>query len=291
MSRRALAAGGILALWALGLAVLARREHAGGQAARLTRAAFFVAPGAEYYTVSTGDRQIGFASSTIDTVPGAFQITDLVLADLARNGKTQRVSARSRVVLSRALRLRRFRYELGAGFAPYRATGTVTGDTLLTLVVESGRAGADTQRVRIPGPLYLPTMVPMVIALGERPAVGSTHRFLVFDPLTDSLSHVAVRVAAESLFVLPDSARWDPVAARWVSAHRGTVRSWRIVQDGTHGPGPLTGWIDGRGRMVEASPLPQFRIRRTAYEIAFENWSRGTSAPARVAAAHSPVTP
>lgn len=291
MSRRALAAGGILALWALGLAALARREHAGGQAARLTRAALFVSPGAEYYTVSDGDRQIGFASSTIDTVPGAFRITDMVLADLALNGTTRRVSARSRVVLSRALRLRRFRYELGAGFAPYRATGTVSGDSLLTLVVDSGRARADTQRVRIPGPLFLPTMVPMVIALGERPSVGSTHHFLVFDPLADSLSRVDVRVAAESLFVLPDSARWDAVAGRWVSAHRDTVRAWRIVQDGTAGPGPLTGWIDGRGRMVDASPLPHFRFRRTAYEIAFENWSRGTGAPAPDAPAHLPVTP
>lgn len=291
MSRRALAAGGILALWVLGLAALAHREHAGGQAARLTRAAFFVSPGAEYYTVTDGDRQIGFASSTIDTVPGAFQITDLVLADLSVHGATRRVSARSRVVLSRALRLRRFRFELGAGFAPYRAIGSVSGDTLLTLVVDSGGARTDTQRVRIPGPLYLPTMVPMVIALGEQPAVGSMHRFLVFDPLTDSLSHVAVRVAAESLFVLPDSARWDAAAARWVSAHRDTVRSWHIVQDGAQGPGPLTGWIDGRGRMVDASPLPHFRIRRTAYEIAFENWSHGASAPARAAAAHPPVTP
>ena len=291
MSRRALTAAGILALWLLGLAALARRELSGGQTARLTRAALFVSPGAEYYTVSDGARQIGFASSTIDTVPTAIRITDVVLADLRHDGVSRRVSARSLVVLSRALRLRTFRYELGAGFAPYRAAGSVSGDTLLTLVVDSGRAPAVRRRIRIPGPLYLPTMVPMVIALGERPSVGSTHRFVVFDPLDDSLSHVVVRVSAESLFVLPDSARWDAPASRWVSAHDDTVRAWRIEQQGVSGPGPLTGWIDGRGRMVQAAPLPHFELRRTAYEIAFENWARDASPAARPTSAHPPLTP
>ena len=44
MRPRAVAAGAILALWVGGLATLARRQFAGGEAARLARAALFVSP-------------------------------------------------------------------------------------------------------------------------------------------------------------------------------------------------------------------------------------------------------
>jgi hypothetical protein len=125
----------------------------------------------------------------------------------------------------------------------------------------------------------------MVIALGERPKVGATYTADVFDPRTDSLSRVAVRVRAESLFVIPDSASYDTASARWTTATRDTVRAWRIEQDGG---GALTGWIDGRGRMVEAPVLEHLVMRRTAYELAFENWKRKPGDRDTVASAAPP---
>jgi hypothetical protein len=285
-SRRAQVAVAILLLWGAGLAALARRELFSGEAARLERAALFVAPGADYYTISDDDRQIGFGSSTIDTAGTTITIADLVVADLGTDSAARRITARSNVELSRTLHLRRFRYELGGDVGPLLTTGTVAGDTLLTLVVRKARKKTgDTVRVRLPGPLLLPTMVPMAIALGERPRVGSRYRYQVFDPLTDSTGTVTVRVRAESLFVIPDSASVDSTTGRWVVAHQDTVRAWRIEQENGS---LLTGWIDGQGRMVDATPLPRFHMQRMAYELAFENWAHPAEDPARAA---PPATP
>lgn len=264
---------GVLALWLCGMAALARRELFRGQAGRLERAALFVSPGAEFYEISDGSRQIGFGSSTIDTSATTIRISDQVVTDLVTGGAPRRLVARSVAELTRTLRLTRFAFEVGGDAGPYLAAGRLSGDTLLTVVVRSGGAPADTQRIRLTTPLLLPTMVPMAIALGDAPAVGSSHTYEVFDPFTDSTRAVTVHVRAESLFVLVDSAAPDAGGERWVAAHRDTVRAWRVEQDGG---GMISGWIDGRGRMVEATPLGMLHMKRTAYELAFENWSRAS---------------
>jgi hypothetical protein len=35
----------------------------------------------------------------------------------------------------------------------------------------------------------------------------------------------------------------------------------------------VSGWIDEKGRTIQATPLGRFDLRRTAYEMAFQNWS------------------
>lgn len=284
MKPRVVAAGAILALWAGGLATLARRQFAGGEAARLERAALFVSPGADYYAVSDGERQIGYASSTIDTTQTRVRISDAVVADV--NGGA-RLAARLQVSLTRALRLTGFCYQLGADAGPYRACGTVVNDTLLALSITGKSAHPIKRRVRLTAPLFLPTMVPMIIALGERPKVGQQFTYDVFDPETDSSAMTTIAVTAESLFVLPDSATFDTVGHRWIPAHQDSVRAWRIEEQNG---GRLTGWIDESGRMVQADPMPGMQMRRTAYELAYSNWARGTPRDARAARA-APAPP
>lgn len=281
MSRRALAAVGILTLWLGGVAALAKRELFRGEAERLARAAIFVAPGSEYYAISDGTRQIGFASSTIDTLPSAIRIEDVVITTRGDRDPSRKWSARMSVLLTRTLRLISFHYEVAGGRRPFSVEGRVSGDTLLTLVVDSSRwRRPRRRRIPIAGPLLLPTLVPMAIALGERPTVGQQYTYHVFSPITGSASPVTVHVRAESLFVLPDSAAYDTTAGRWVVAHEDTVRAWRIEQEEG---GVLTGWIDGRGRMVEAAPLDRMHMRRTAYELAFLNWADRTDRDAPAA--------
>ncbi len=277
MRPRVMAAGAILALWAGGLATLARRQFAGGEAARLERAALFVSPGADYYAVSDGENQIGFASSTIDTTQTRVRISDFVVADVQGGA---RLAARLTVSLTRALRLTGFCYELGADTGPYRACGTVVNDTLLALSITGKSAHKITRRFRLTAPLFLPTMVPMIIALGERPKVGQRFTYEVFDPATDSSALTTIAVTAESLFVLPDSATFNATGHRWIPAHQDSVHAWRIEEQ--HG-GRLTGWIDEGGRMVQADPIPGMQMRRTAYELAYSNWVRGTPRDARAA--------
>ena len=278
MSRRAGFALGIITLWLAGIAALTRREVFAGEDARLANAALHVAPGALYYSVWHGDDLIGFASSTIDTTAVAFVISDLLIT--SRPDTTpgasgyQRFAARSMATLTRGLRLSRFGYETRGRGRRFAATGVVYGDSLLELSRADGRSAPDTARLALHGPPLVPGMLPMLIALGETPSPGTSRSGTIFDPLADSLAAATVRVVAASLFVVVDSAALEPGTRRWVAAHSDTVRAWRMEQQGG---GIITGWFDGRGRLVEGEPAPGITMRRTAYELAFENWRNGTT--------------
>ena len=93
-----------------------------------------------------GERQVGFASSTIDTTEASITVSDYFVADLPIGGKARRASARTNVVLSRGLRVRRFELSLDTEGAPIRAGGRVEGDSVLVFALVAGGAKADSQR-------------------------------------------------------------------------------------------------------------------------------------------------
>ena len=66
-SKRATIGAVIIVAWLAGIAVLVRREYFRPQFEKLAEAGVRVTPGVVYYGVMQGDRQVGFASSTIDT--------------------------------------------------------------------------------------------------------------------------------------------------------------------------------------------------------------------------------
>ena len=269
MSRRGGLALVILLLWLAGLGALLRRELFRGDSERLAAAAMRVSPGAVFYAVMQGDRQIGFASSTIDTTSSQISVADYLVADLPVGGKLHRASARTAVNLTRGLRLHDFALRLDAESGPLIASGRMVGDSVLTLTIASGGEPADTQQVRTSSSLLLPTIVPLAVALAERPAVGRKLTLHVFDPIALAPKELAIAVTAESLFVLSDSARFDSTAGRWANARRDTVRAWRLEMNGATG---FSGWVDEQGRIVEATQLGNLTLRRMAYEQAFENW-------------------
>ncbi len=269
MTRRGHVAAAVLAAWVAGLAVLAHREFSRGDAERLATAATRVAPGAAFYAVYQGTRQIGFASSTIDTTPRGISVADYLVADLPVGGALHRATARTHVDMTRGLRVRAFSLSLDSEAGPVRVTGQVLDDTLLTFALASGADRPDTQRVRIQGPVLMPTTLPLAIALGDRPGVGRRYSLPVFDPAAMGPRTVEVSVTAESLFVLSDSAVFDSAAGRWATARHDTVRAWQLSADGAMGFG---GWVDEQGRLVEATQLGSLTLRRMAYEEAFENW-------------------
>jgi transglutaminase-like putative cysteine protease len=269
-SGRAIAAGTILLLWIGGLGLLARRELFRPQVERLAEAALRITPGVTFYAVLQGTRQIGFASSSIDTAATEIRVTEYLVADLPVGGRTQRASARTRISLSRALRVRDFDVEIDAESGPIRAAGRVDGDTLVTLTMRSGSAPADTQRFRVAGPVLLPTLVPLAVALGDPPTLGRRYEFPVFDPIAMAPQQAVVRIAAESLFVVHDSATMDTASGRWREALPDTVRAWRI-DPGTNRT-IVDGWVDAQGRLVQATQLGTLTLVRRPYEVAVENW-------------------
>jgi hypothetical protein len=124
----------------------------------------------------------------------------------------------------------------------------------------------------VPGPMLLPTLVPLAVALGDTPRVGRSYTLPIFNPATTAPGPVRFTIRAESLFTLVDSVSLDSVRGEWVSAHTDTVRAWRVEPSAASGIGDFSGWVDGAGRVVEREGPRAMTIRRMAYEIAFENW-------------------
>jgi transglutaminase-like putative cysteine protease len=274
VSRRALWAGGIILLWLAGLGVLLHRELFRPHTEQLAEAGLRVTPGATFFAVLRQGEQIGFASSTIDTVGSTITVLDYLVADLPVAGRMHRASARMSVKLSRALHVLSFTADVDADLSPVKATGTVSGDTLLTLALRGAEGQpADTQRVKLSGPILLPTLVPLAVALGERPRVGKSYTLPVFDPLAMQSRDVRVSVQAESLFVLQDSSVFDSTSERWKGALPDTVRAWRLANSNTDGKSSgFAGWVDEQGRVVLANQVLGFTLERRPYEVAYENW-------------------
>jgi hypothetical protein len=268
INRRAMVGGAIIAAWLVGLALLVRREFFRPRFERLAEAALRVTPGPVFYGVMQGNRQIGFASSTIDTAETTIVVADYFVADLPIGGKAHRATARTNVTLSRGLRLMQFDLSLDTEGAPIRADGRVDGDSLLILTIASGTARPDTQRIHLTGPTLFPTLVPLALALGDRPKVGKHYVLPVFDPVKMAPRDVGLDVRAESLFVINDSAVLNATAGRWRGVKPDTLRAWRVTADSAGG---FSGWIDEQGRVVTTTQLG-FELRRLPYEVAFENW-------------------
>lgn len=265
---RAVVGGAIIVAWIIGLAVLVRRELYRPEADRLSEAALRVAPGAVFYGVMQGDRQVGFASSTIDTASATIRVTDYFVADVPMGGEARRASARMNVTLTRGLLMRTFDFDLTTEGAPIRGGGRIEGDTLLVVALASGGEPADTQRVTLSGPILFPTLVPLAVALGEAPKVGKRYLLPLFDPASMAPRSVGVTVRAESTFVVDDSSVFNGATKRWRGVHPDTLHAWELNADIGGG---VSGWVDDQGRIVSMHELG-FTLQRLPYEVAFENW-------------------
>jgi transglutaminase-like putative cysteine protease len=269
---RGLLAAGVIVLWIAGLGILAQRELFRPHTEQLVEAGLRVTPGATFFAVLQQGRQIGFASTTVDTADGGINVADYLVADLPVGGKQHRASARTNVHLTRGLRVSSFTFDVDAGLTPIKATGRVIGDTLLLLAMRTvAGQPADTQRIRLNGPVLLPTIVPLAIALGERPRVGKSYTLPIFDPTSMSAKDVSVAVQAESVFVLQDSSVFDAGVKRWHGALPDTIRAWKLATAGG-APASFAGWVDEQGRVVLAQQLLGLTLERRPYEVAFENW-------------------
>ena len=262
--------GAIIAAWLGGLGLLIQREYFRPQAERLAEAAARVTPAAVYYGVMQGDRQVGFASSQLDTALNSISVNDYFVVDVPVGGKPRRTTARTSVTLSRALRMTQFDLSLETEGAPIHASGHVDHDTSLVIEISSDGGQPEVHRVPIDSPVLLPTIVPLVVALAERPKVGNHVVLPVLDPASMMPKDVGFDVQAESLFVIDDSSIYDPATKRWHGARPDTIRAWQVTT-GSAGGGAFSGWIDDQGRIVETSQLG-FVLRRLPYEVAFENW-------------------
>ncbi len=284
-NRRAVASLVLLA-WGAGLALLVQREFFRERSAVLAEAAMRLGPSTSFYAVEMDGKVIGYASTTIDTSTTSFEVVDYFTADLPVAGQEYRASARSVITTSRSLALRTFDVRVESPVAPLTVTGSAEGDSAVRYVLEAEGQAPDSQRIAVEGPILLPTLIPAAAMLVTEPKVGRRVTVASFDPQTLSARDLTLRFDAESLFQVVDSAAYDSTAMMFVPALIDTVRAWRLVPEGSDGG--FSGWVDAQGRVVEATQAGGIRLRRIAYEIAFENWRRARDA--RLAAAGAPRT-
>ena len=288
MTHRESIGAGIIFLWLIGLALLARREMFVGEPEQMTEAALLVVPGTAYYEVLNGDARVGWASSSIDTSVTGISVRDVLVIDPPDSGAKDRLAARAHATLTPGLRLTDFTFELGGDHGPYRVSGKMSQDTLLQLITNAGKARPDTASVTVRRSVFWPTTVPLALALAARSKVGRVYKYPIYDPTTGTPEEIQLTVGAESLFVIPDSAKMDDARHTWIVAHEDTVRGWRLDPQGST---IVSGWIDERGRAIQTTPLGTFTLKRTAYELAFLNWTlEAKQSAAAKKARHTPTT-
>jgi hypothetical protein len=278
----------ILAIWVLSLGWLVKREVFRPTGARLAEAALAIPPGALFYRLEIGDQQVGYSSTTIDTVGGgtSIRVEHVFVLDVPALGKLHRTTARSTTFLSRALRVQSVSATFDGDLGQFAAHGQVLDDTVLSVAIITG---GDSQMTRIPlqGPITLPALLPLRLAFGGELKSGRAYTARLFDPLLLTGRDVTARIAAESTFVVADSADLDSTTMTWVPEHFDTVRAFRIDNDANGVP--TRSWIDAQGRLVLATTEPGFETERAAFEMVYENFRRrDTARIARASAVPAP---
>ena len=274
MTRRGWAIA-IFAAWGASLGWLVKREFFRTTGARLAEAALSVPPGAVYYRLDLGGQQVGFASSTVDTLANAIRVQDVLTIDVPALGRLHRTTAKSDATLSRALRLESVTAEFDGDIGRFTAHGDVLGDSVLIITLVSA-GDTQTTRVRLTRPIVLPTVLPLRLAFGAELKSGSRYTIRTFDPLLLAERDVAVTIAAESTLVVADSADYDSTAMAWVPVRFDTVRAFRIDQEANGVE--TSAWIDAQGRVVRAASPVGFTMERSPFEIAYENFRRRDTA-------------
>ncbi len=263
----------VLLTWAVMLAWLARREFSKAESTPVSERTTRLAPGAAYFAVYAGARQIGQLNLSVDTLVEGVRLTEMIVLDLPRGDTTHQLVQSTEYHLSRSLRLRSFtRTVLGIG-PQERLEGTVGADSILALrdVEAPGLVAGQTRR-RLDPNAVLPAMVPYRVAFGGNLRVGASITLPLAELESGAPRPVTVRVTAESTFVLPDSATWDSAGARWVMATADTVRAWRLEHDA---PGaPTVSWVEAGGQLVQEETAGGLRYVRSAFEMVRNNYRR-----------------
>ena len=263
-SRRAALAVIIVALWAGGMTMMFRRNANRSEAQQLAEVALRLQPATFYYTVERDGQQVGGASSSVDTTTNTLVSEEYFVGDYPAAKSVERTSARWQSRLTRGFRLADLTIDIARPTRPQAINASVEEDTLLFIAGTKTMGGHPPARYSFTAPLYTPSLAPVAFMLSGPHTIGRKQTMSVFDPTTRLVVRPELRIRAESLFTVVDSAAPGPDGV-WTEAHRDTVRAWRI--DGAKG---LTAWVDAEGRLVAAQAGSLSAIR-TAFEIAFKN--------------------
>ena len=262
-----------LLTWAVMLAWLARREFAKQGQAGLAERARGLEPSAQYFAVLANGRQIGQLNFSADTLVNGVKLTEAFVIDLPAGDSTRQLARGTEFYLSRSLRLLNFSRS-GFGVGPMERLDAGLGpDSILSLTDLEGARGPTGQvRLRVDPDAILPQVLAYRAAFGRHLRVGETFSVPLLEPGSGAVRPLRVRVAAESTFIVPDSAAFDSTAGRWIGATSDTIRAWRLEHDA---PGaPTLTWVDAGGELVRQETAWGLTLQRSAFEIISNNYRR-----------------
>lgn len=264
-SKRGAVAVLVVALWIGGMAMMVHRNANRTESQQLAEVALRVQPATFYYIINRDGEQIGAASSALDTTDKSLVSEEYFVGDFGSPAKApERTSARWQTRLTRGLHLIDLSADVTRPTKPFSMNATVQEDTSI-FIAGKKVTGRPAARYTFTGPVFDPSVASVVLMLGGAPRIGRSQTISIFDPMTRTVLRPTLRIRAESLFTVVDSAMGDR-SGGWTVAHRDTVRAWRI-EGAPHG---LEAWVDAEGRIV-AAKAGSYSAIRTAFEIAFRN--------------------
>lgn len=261
----------VLLGWAVALAWLARRQFSQGDSADTAIRTRRLAPGAQYYAVYAGARQIGQLNLSVDTLVEGVRLDELMVLDLPLGDSTGQLARSSVFTLTRSLRLRHFNRTLYGVGEREVLEGDFGADSLLSLTNTEGPSGSRARmRIRVPTDAMLPVMLTYRAAFGGQLRAGGRFVAPLLDLGSANSRPVSVQVTAESTFVVPDSAVWDPTRGTWVPATTDTLRGFRLVHDAEGAP--TISWVDETGALLRQETAGGLTLVRSAFEIVRNNY-------------------
>ena len=255
----------VLVTWFAMIGWQFRREYFEPELTRLAEAALSLAPGVNFYTLQLGDRTVGQATSRLDTVPGGFELEDVMVLDLPALGQTGSAVVRSTVSLSPALVMESFFFSLDSEVGRFRADGVLGADSTLNVTIDAGGAKQELSYRQAELPIFS-AAVPIRIAMAGELKVGNTLHLPVFDASTLATRAVEIRVLEQGTIVVPDSASYDAASGRWSPSRYDSIPAWKIAE--IHGGVQVESWVDGDGRVLSSSSPLGFTMEKTEYELA-----------------------
>lgn len=266
----------ILLAWAASLGWLGVRSMNSRQS--LEAAGQRLAPFSGFYTVRLGSRQVGIGSLSADTTEQSWHLSETLSLDLRVDDAPVRLGYRGVSGFSRTLVVDTVEatQSQGGHSVRYLATADSLGSGLVvTVAAPMGALAGPPVALPSPEPFTPASALPHQMVLTDRLSPGRTMSRLVFDPADRSLRLDRVTVAAESSFVVVDSADRDPQGT-WIPATRLTIRGWRL--DHAAQGLPMATWVDDRGNPLAIRHAFGMSWERTAFEIARNNYQRDIAA-------------
>jgi hypothetical protein len=261
----------VIALWVLGLAFLYKRNGTHSPTQDLAQAGMRVSPEVFYYAVHQNDVPVGAASSSVDTLKDRVIAVDFLRGALPHGKDTIRFESRTEARMTRGMRLRDFVVKTIGDMPPFTLRGVIQegeDKTLRVTTLDGKRGKPVTNESVLDKPVFLPTSAPLPLMLRGEPKIGDSISVSVYNPMSRKVEPTTLRVEADSLFLIPDSATMDSTSGRWVKAHQTSIHGWRV--EGT--PPFQRMWVDVSGRLLAARAQAGISITRSTYELSFANW-------------------